>query len=260
MLVVQRLFALWALVPLTLAALALTVEIGYRAGRRARLKPIHEAENLASDLATPAVGLLGLMLAFTFGWAATRFDSRLSARVNEAQQVANVFRLADFLPAGDRERLRSSLRNYIAVSLDASQDVAGLQSAFVKREAMHRELWSIAVHAGEANPNSEVAALLVNEVNELLNSHLNRSILAGSARIPIGISLGLFAILILTMGMLGYQMGLTSPSRSPALVPLIISISLVVFLIVDLDRPLEGILRVHDRALAEVQRELEFWK
>jgi hypothetical protein len=254
------LLPVWLVIPFTVVAVVLTVELGYRIGRRTRLSPTHEAEHLAAELATPAVGLLGLMLAFTFGWAATRFDSRLNARLSEAKQVANMFRLSDFLPASDRERLRSILRDYISVSLGASRGVAGFQAAFAKREAMHREIWQIAVRAGEANPNSEVTAQFVSEVNEMLNSHLNRSILAVSSRIPSGIVYGLFAILILTMGMLGYQMGLTSPSRSPALVPLILSISLVVFLIVDLNRPLEGLLGVHDRALAELQRELEPWK
>jgi hypothetical protein len=251
---------IWSVIPFTVLAVLLAVELGYRVGRRARRSPINEAEQLAAELATPAIGLLGLMLAFTFGWAATRFDSRLNARLGEAKQVANIFRLSDFLPASDRDRLRSILRNYISVSLSASHGVAGFQASFAKREAMHQEMWNIAARVGEANPNSELAAQFVNEVNELLNSHLNRSILAVSSRIPAGIVYGLFAILVLTMGMLGYQMGLTSRSRSPALVPLILSISLVVFLIVDLNRPLEGLLGVHDSALAEVQRELEHWK
>jgi hypothetical protein len=259
MLALKGTIPIWSIVPITVALLVLTVEVGFRFGRRARLRPSHDAENLASDLATPAVGLLGLMLAFTFGWAATRFDSRLGARVDEAQDVADVFRLADFLPAADRERTRSLITEYIAVSLEA-RGVAGFKRAFAQREAMHRELWAIAAREGAANPNSEIAAQFVSDVGQMLNSHLNRSILAVSSRIPIGIVAGLVLILLLTMGMLGYQMGLMSPSRSPALGPLILSTALVVFLIVDLDRPLEGALQVHDRALGELQRELQSWR
>src|SRR5690242_12576072 len=83
MLELQRIVPIWATVPIVVVLLVLSVEIGFRVGRRSRFNPRHEAEGLAADLATPAVGLLGLMLAFTFGWAATRFDSRLSSRLEE---------------------------------------------------------------------------------------------------------------------------------------------------------------------------------
>lgn len=259
MLELQRSVPIWSVIPIVVLLLAVTSEIGYRLGRRARNKPTHDPESLAADLTTPAIGLLGLMLAFTFGWAATRFDSRLSVRLNESQHLANAFHLANFLPQPDRDRTQSLLRDYIAVSLEA-QGVAGFQASFTKREAMHHELWSIAVRAGQANPNSQIAANFIKEMGEILNSHLSRSILAVSTRIPVGMVIGLIAILSLTMGMIGYQMGLRSPVRSPALIPLILSIAIVSFLIIDLDRPLEGALQIHDPAFRELQRELQTWK
>src|SRR5215467_6381781 len=81
------------ILPLTIAIVALSVEIGYRAGRRERLRPRHESETLVSDLTTPAIGLFGLMLAFTFGWAATRFDMRHRTRIDEAQAIERLFHL-----------------------------------------------------------------------------------------------------------------------------------------------------------------------
>lgn len=254
-----RAFPVWAFIPVTAVLLALVTEAGYRLGRRARRHPEHEAESAAADLATPAVGLLGLMLAFTFGWAATRFDARMNARVEEAKQVANVFRLADLLPPADRDRARAILSEYIAVSIEGTS-VHTLRETFSRREAMHHELWAIAVRAAAASPGSVNATEFVKELDDLLNSHLTRAILAVSARIPKGIVTGLFAILILTIGLLGYQMGLKSPSRSYALVPLILSVSLVIFLIIDLDRPIGGVLKLSDHPLVEVKAELERWR
>ena len=258
MLDVQRSIPIWWVLPIAVTLLALTVEIGYRVGRRARRRPNHEAEQLAADLATPAIGLFGLMLAFTFGWAATRYDSRLNARFGETAHIGNAFRLADFLIPADRDRTRALLREYLAISLEA-KGVVGFQQAFAKREVLHRELWSIAVREGRADPNSEITAAFVHEIGEVLNSHVERSVLAVVSRIPVGIAVGLAAILVLTMLMIGYQMGLTSPVRSPALIPLILSVAIVTFIITDLDRPLEGVLRLRDRGLVELQRELRTW-
>lgn len=257
MLQLGRPVPIWAILPLIVLLITASIEIGFRFGRRARNHP-HETESLAAEIATPAMALLGLMLAFTFGWAATRFDNRLSSRLEEAQALTNVYRLADFAEPGDRDRVRQLLREYIAVSVSA-QDVSAFQHAFAQREALHRELWAIAVRTGQAKPSSEIVAHFVSAMNDLLNSHLERSVQAISSRIPVGIVFGLAVILVMTMGMLGYQMGLTMAVRSRALIPLILSITIVVYIILDLDRPLEGVLRVRDRALIEAQRELGAW-
>jgi hypothetical protein len=245
--------------PFAIVLLTLMAELGYRTGHWARRRPNHEAERLASDLATPAIGLLGLMLAFTFGWAGTRFDSRLTARLEEARHLGNVFRLADFLPPADRERTRALIREYISISVQA-QGVAGFQPALAKREQLHPELWSIAARTGQASPNSQIASDFVRGVSEILNDHLTRTVLAAASRIPASITIGLVAILSLTMFMIGYQMGLQSAVRSRALIPLIMSLAIVFFLIADLNRPLEGWLQLRNRGLIELQRELQNWK
>lgn len=249
---------LWTVIPFTIALIAIAVETGYRLGRYERSGAKHEKEAAASDLTTPAIGILGLMLAFTFGWAATRFDARGAARVKEAEAMGRLFRLAAYLPAPDRDHVRSLIRDYVDVSVTMS-DPAAFEQAFQRREAMHVELWKIAVAAGDANPNSQNISQFVAATNDVLSSHLNRSILAISSRIPPSIMVTVHAILALTMAMIGYRFGLAGSARSPALVPLTISVALVLFLIADLERPFEGILRFRDRALEELQREIRSW-
>jgi hypothetical protein len=255
----QWIFPLLVIVLMAIAIMLIAIEGGYRVGRLEHALPTHETESFAADMAIASVELPGLMLAFTFGWSATRFDARRTARSEEAQAISRFFRLAAFLPPEEQDRLRATINDYIELSLRARNTDAFTQ-AFRQREGLHHELWRTVVTAGRANENSEVLSLFVESANDVLDAHLHRSILAVESRIPVGIGVGLFGILAITMGLLGYRAGLTGSPRSPDLLPLVLSIATVVYLIGDLDRPLEGLLHVHDEPLEELKRDLPSWR
>jgi hypothetical protein len=58
------------------------------------------------------------------------------------------------------------------------------------------------------------------------------------------------------MAGIGYHLGLTSRRRSPAVVALVLTFSAVMFLIEDLDRPQEGLLRVSQQAMVDLRNSL----
>ena len=246
----------WTILLVTTAIVVAAVEFGYRVGRRQRRRPNHDTESLASALSTPAVGLVGLMLAFTFGWAATRFDSRRTTRVEEAQALGRVFRLADVLPPAERDTVRARVRDCIRTSLDM-RDAASVERSFSYRAEVNENLWTIAAAAGRTNPTSLLVASFAASVNDVMDANLKRSVLVQGGRIPLTIVAGLGLVLAATMGMLGYDMGVSGSSRSPAIIPLTISTALVMFLIADLNLPYEGGIRVGTAALEKLQRELD---
>jgi hypothetical protein len=59
------------------------------------------------------------------------------------------------------------------------------------------------------------------------------------------------------MAELGYHEGLTSPRRSPAVLALVLTFSAVIFLIADLDRPQEGLLRISQQSMIDLRNSLE---
>ena len=58
------------------------------------------------------------------------------------------------------------------------------------------------------------------------------------------------------MAAMGYHQGLTSNKRSFALPGLILAFSAVLILIVDLDRPGEGMLRVSQQAMIDLRKSM----
>ena len=246
----------WKTLAITIAIVVAGVEIGYRVGRRQGRRPEHDSPSLASALATPAMGLVGLILAFTFGWAANRYDVHRTTRIDEAQALGRVFHLADVLPPTDRDTVRTLVREYVQTSLEM-RDVASVQRALRRRTDLNESIWMIAAAAGHGNPTSLMIASFVASVNDVMDANLKQMVIAQAGRIPLTIVLGLFVILAFTMAMIGYEMGVSGRSRSPAVVPLVISIALVVFLIADLDLPFKGGVRVGNTALEKLQSEID---
>jgi hypothetical protein len=75
-------------------------------------------------------------------------------------------------------------------------------------------------------------------------------------RIPTTIWLALYLITIVAMANVGYQSGVSALRRSPAIPALAVSFCVVLALIADLDRPLQGLLRISQRAMTDLQQEI----
>src|SRR5258708_14978346 len=75
-------------------------------------------------------------------------------------------------------------------------------------------------------------------------------------RIPGVIWLGLFAVASLSLATMGYHAGLSGTRLSLAILAVAVTFSVVIELIADLDRPQEGVLKVSQHALCDVQRSM----
>ena len=104
---------LWALFILTLFLVLLSIEGGYRLGRYRLTRSEHEKEAPVGAMVAAMLGLLAFMLAFTFGLAAQRFDTRRQVLLDEANAIGTTYLRAAMLPERGEE-LRSLLRKYVA--------------------------------------------------------------------------------------------------------------------------------------------------
>src|SRR5262245_26018191 len=102
---------IWVLFVATLVVALLSFEGGFRAGGRRLTEQAQEI--VVRGLVGGMLGLLALMLAFTFGAAATHFDARRQNVLNEANAIRTAYLRADLLPEPDREEIRNLLREYV---------------------------------------------------------------------------------------------------------------------------------------------------
>jgi hypothetical protein len=79
------------------------------------------------DSAAPMNGavfaLLGLMLAFTFSGAMSRFEARRALMLEETNAVGTAYLRIDLLPAERQPALRDLFRQYVQARLDTYVDV-----------------------------------------------------------------------------------------------------------------------------------------
>src|SRR5215467_13090251 len=245
---------LWALFISILLVVLLSVEFGYRLGKYRRSRQEQEKEAPVGTMVGATLGLLAFILAFTFGLAAARFDARRQVLLDEANAIGTTYLRAGMLPE-QGEEIRGLLRDYVAARLEGVQ--AGKVAEGIRRsEDIQQKVWAEAETVGQKNPNSIVVGLFVQSLNEMIDLHAKRVQAGLRSRIPGAIWLGLFAVAALSLATMGYHAGLSGTRRSLAILAVAVTFSVVIELIADLDRSQEGVLRVSQQALLDVQRSM----
>src|SRR4029077_11356500 len=77
-----------------------------------------EKETPVGTMVGATLGLLAFILAFTFGLAAARFDTRRQVILDEANAIGTTYLRAGMLPER-REEIQTLLRNYVNTRLEA---------------------------------------------------------------------------------------------------------------------------------------------
>ena len=247
-------FPIWMLLLGTLAVVCACVEIGYRVARYRRNHSEDEKEAPVGSMVGATLGLLAFMLAFTFGLAASRFDDRRQVVLAEANAIGTAYLRAAMIPEPMRTESRSLLRDYVDARLEGVQP-GKVEQAIAKSEMLHDRLWSQAVAAAEKD-RSPITGLYIQSLNEVIDLHAKRIMVALQSRIPGAIWLSLYLLAALAMIAIGYHQGLSKSTRSFVAVALTLAFSATLILVVDLDRPGEGLLRVSQQSMIDLRNSI----
>lgn len=244
---------LWALLPVVLLIVLLSVEGGYRLGKRA-VGAAEERDTPLGEMVAATLGLLAFLLAFTFGLAASRYDTRRQLLLDEANAIGTTWLRAAMLPE-DREPIRALLRQYVDVRLEGARN-HDLARLLQRSDALQAQLWAHATAIARKTPDAIVTGLFVQSLNDVIDLHAKRLTASVRNRIPLAIWLSLYGVTVLSFMVLGYHAGLVSGRRSPAILPVAITFAVVIWLIADLDRPREGTLTVSQAPLIDLRRSM----
>ncbi len=244
---------IWAVFVATLALSLLAAEAGFLLGRSRRRRSEEAPKAPVGEVVAAMLGLLALLLAFTFSLAASRFDTRRVLVLDEANAVGTTWLRAGMLPEPHRSEIRRLLREYVEHRLEAVRS-GKAREGLARSEELQGRLWAQAVAVGEKQPGSIMAGLFVASLNEVIDLHAKRVMFGLRTRVPPVIWAVLYFATLLALGAIGYHAGLTVARRSFAIVPLVLTVSAVLLLIADLDRPQEGMFKTSQQALADVQK------
>ena len=195
------------------------------------------------------------MLATTFGIAVSRFELRLNTFLEEVDAISTAVLRSEFLPQPIQRDVKVALREYVDARI-AATDPRNLGTSIARSEELHRKLWSLTLAAERSTENRVATGLFIQSINEIIDLHTRRVVAAIGVRIPGIVWLTLYAVAFFGMGELGYQAALVGSARSPAMIGFILSFTVVLFIIVDLDRPFEGRLKVTQNLMHELRRSM----
>jgi hypothetical protein len=243
---------LWAIFAISFAVIVLAAELGHRFGRLRHRQAGHEKEPTVGGIVAAELGLFAFLLAFTFGLAASRFEARRQTLLDEANAIGTTYLRAKMLPEPQQSEAQKLLREYVDVRLAAVQE-RKLETGTRRSTEIHDQLWNAATAAAGKDPRSVPTGLFIQSLNELIDLHAKRIFAAVGSRVPAVVWLVLFMVAILSFGSMGYNSGLTGAGRSPVALPMALAFAIVMWMVVDLDRPQAGLLRVSQKPLVELR-------
>jgi hypothetical protein len=251
----EVLITLGLLVLLGLAGVA-----GHRIGRRSRRGDTEINRSQVLAITAALLGLLSLLLGFTFAMALSRFEYRKELVVEESNAIGTAALRSQFLPVSSDAEMNALFRRYVAIRLESVLETTADSEARddlddeVRR--IQRRLWSIAGGVAKSEPQSVPLGLFALSVNALIDVKARRDV-AVANHVPEGAILFLMGMAGLAVAFLGYGDGLTgSRSRTPTAAFSLI-VALVILLIIDLDRPQRGLTRVSQGSMQQVQEILD---
>jgi hypothetical protein len=231
-------------------------ELGRRNGR-ARAERTHgESREGLGSIEAAVYGLLGLLLAFTFSGAASRFEARRALILQEATTIETAYRRLDLLPADSRAPLRAKMAAYLDARLAAQSAARGLdaaRAALARSRQLEQELWDDALVATQA-AGSPAPQLILPALNSAFDVATARAA-AIYVHPPVALFVMLVGIALIAAFLVGNSMGARGTRDTLHMVAYAGVLAVVIYVIVDLEFPRLGFIRVgeSDRVLIELR-------
>ena len=200
------------LIAIVLYAIVLIAnEIGFCLGRRFGKADDQGGKSQTNAIQAGMLGLLALLLGFTFSMALQRFDSRSEALVDEANAIGTASLRIQLLDERAQAEATKLMDDYVALRIRAGKiDLTQSGSRTDMKEAaaaLQGQLWTVAVAASESGPSPATTGLFSQSLNELIDSYGRRDA-ALNKQVPEIVILLLFAVFVVTAAVLGYAAGL----------------------------------------------------
>ena len=249
-------FPIWTVFMVTVAVVLIAAEIGFRIGMwLQRRNPESAKTPMTGAVVGGMLGLMGFLLAFTIGIVINQQNGRKEMVVTEANAVGTAYLRAGFLGEPDRTTTRDFLREYVELRLAVAEDLGLFDSGLKRSEEIHSELWSIVEDNVSQGQESATMALFVDSINELIDVHSLR-LAAFELRLPRLLGLTLYAATILSFLLVGVASSADEKRDPLAILLFALAFVTVLMIVVDLDRPQQGLLTVSQTALSDLLRQM----
>ena len=243
--------------PLLFALILLFVWLGRRVGgHRTREETERERVGLVT-VETAIYALLGLMVAFTFSGATSRFDTRRAQTVQEANAIGTAYLRLDLLPTAAQPALREKFRAYVDERMAIYRAFPDLKVSYAhvaRANALQEQIWRDSIAALRGAP-PHASLLLLPALNDMIDITTTRAI-ALRTHTPMVILIALVALTLICSLLVGYGLAGGKPfATNLHMIGFALMMTVTIYVIRDLDHPRAGLIRLDyvDQALKDVR-------
>lgn len=247
---------IWAVFSGLVILVLTTAEVGFRAGIWLLDRGSEVGENrMTSSVVGGMLSLLGLLMAFSIGITINQHGERKAMVVTEANAINTAWLRAGFLDEPDSLSMRKLLREYTEVRLDAANQAIDLPVAMMRSEEIHKKMWDVVESNVRQGNDTDIMTSLVESVNKVINTH-NLRFTAATKRLPRTLGITLLAATLLSFLLVGVASSADRKRDTAAILIFALAFIAVQMIMVDLDRPREGMLTVSQTAMTDLLRQI----
>ena len=238
-------------------AIVIAFEVGYKFGSRGEAAT--EPRTIGA-MEAAIFGIMGLLIAFSFSGAASRFDTRRQLIVQEANAIGTAYLRIEELPEDARETMRDKFRQYLDSRLNTYKlidDLGDYESEESRSKHLQNEIWSYAVQQTGRISSTAPTMLMLPALNQMFDIATTR-IAAREMHPPI-VVFGMLGILVLIVSTIfGFGAGRTKNHSWFHVVLFAAVFTLALYVIIDFEFPRIGLIRVDsfDKVLIDLRNSM----
>ena len=228
-------------------AFLVAVEAGYRLhgwSMQGRVDP--DGSEGASHIVGAAIGLLGLLIGFTFAMSAERYEARRHLVVEEANAISTVYLRDQLFAEPERGRLHGLLADYVKTRqgfVAAGVDARRLDAVDAATAQVQARIWTVTGAAVRTPAGAALTTSVLQATTDMFDLAASRRA-ALDSRVPQGVLLMLAVFAFTTAAILGYGLATKGRRHRVASGGLFVLVALAIALIADLDQPRTGTVQI----------------
>lgn len=195
----------------------------------------------SDTISTTLLGLLALILAFSFSMANARYDTRRSLAIDEANMIGTVILRSEVFPDSIQKGLKSNLKDYVEERIALSETGTNVELILFhlkKSEETAMMIWGKVTAYSKVNPELVRTSEIIPAINDMIDVATSRRA-ASEANIPDSIQWFLLILCVFSTFLLGYER--KNKLDWIIVIGFSLVLSITVFSIFDLDRPRSGL-------------------
>jgi hypothetical protein len=223
-------------------SMLIAIWFGYKLGFK---KVKTESKN--SEVSSSLLGLLALILGFTFAMAGSRYENRKNNLIDEANCIGTAILRADIYPDSLKNEFKKDFDTYLNSRRDyyLLDEEVKINASLKQSAEASSKLWSRATFFAKDKNYFIQSTMMLPALNAMFDSALKSNMVLNS-KVPQTIVYLSFIFSVIISFFIGYNSGLEKKINPKFIIGFCFLICVVIYITLDLDRPRRGLIKLDE--------------